>query len=1004
MKSAPKRRSVSAAKSARVRALRPRAGRRETPPRPPAPPPQVLRLDVSVRADLLDPAGRDARAALAQVGLPHLESLGAVRLRRVYFLEGLLDLDAQARAIQALTDRVLDVAAFGPPAPPPSGTVEVSVMRRSGVSDPEAETARGLLRSLGLAVTQVKTARVYRVETPASIEALGGAARRALGNDVIEEVLAGAPATYHFPHPLPVQAARLEVPLRALGDEALVALSRQMGLSLSLVEMRAVEAHFQRLKREPTEIELETVAQTWSEHCKHKTLAGAVTMTEGGVTRAFKNLLKETVFAATQRLAKPWCWSVFQDNAGVIDFDGRDGVCMKVETHNHPSAIEPYGGAGTGIGGVIRDILGTGLGARPVANTDVFCFGPPDLPDSEVPKGAMHPLRLLKGVVAGVRDYGNRMGIPTVNGAIVFDARYVGNPVVYAGCVGLIPKRYVKKAARPGDLIVAFGGRTGRDGIHGATFSSVELSAQSETVSSGAVQIGDAITEKKVLDVLLQARDQGWFHAVTDCGAGGFSSAVGEMGAEVGAEVDLAAAPLKYPGLKAFEIWISEAQERMVAAVPRAKWKRFAALCASEGVEAFVLGRFTRNHRLVVRHGKTLLADLTMEFLHEGLPKVSREACYAAPALEEPTVLVKPSYDGDLAALLRMPQIGSKEWVVRQYDHEVQSGAVVRPFMGAQQGPSDAAVLAPTLGSRRGLVLANGINPAYGDIDPYAMAFLAVDEALRNAVAVGADPARIAILDNFTWGSCSRPETLGTLVKAAEGCRDAALLYGTPFISGKDSLNNEFRTEDGRLIVVPATLLISALGVIADVRKTTTLEAKRAGDAIVLVGLTKDELGGGHWYRLKGVLGANVPQVTKDAPRTLKAVSLAVRKGLVNAAHDLSEGGLAVAAAEMAFAGDLGLTLELGALPVEGTLDDPRLLFSESPTRFLLEVPPEKAAALGVLLLKARVPHAVIGTVTAEPRLRIRGRLGEHDVLSSSTADLRQAWRSALPLPTEVPS
>lgn len=959
----------------------------------------VLRLELRVRDDLLDPAGRSARAALQQAGL---RGLGSVRVLRTYFLEGPLDAEGRRRAAQALGDAVLDVASFGRPRAAPRGVHEVTVMRRAGVSDPEAETARRLLQSLGLCVAQVKAARTYRVQGRVPRAALVAAAARALGNEVIEEVLAGAPATYRFPHPTPAVAQRVEVLLRTLDGEALLALSRRMGLSLSRVEMEAVQAHFRTLGREPTDVELETVAQTWSEHCKHKTLGGAVRMTEGGTVRTFRNLLKETVFAATQRLAKPWCWSVFKDNAGVIDFDGTDGVCMKVETHNHPSAIEPYGGAGTGIGGVIRDILGTGLGARPVANTDVFCFGPPDLPQGKVPKGCMHPLRLLKGVVSGVRDYGNRMGIPTVNGAILFDPRYVGNPVVYAGCVGILPRRFVRKGARPGDLVVAFGGRTGRDGIHGATFSSEELSAESETVSSGAVQIGDAITEKKVLDVLLQARDRGWFHAVTDCGAGGFSSAVGEMGADLGADVDLSTAPLKYPGLKAFEVWISEAQERMVAAVPPRAWKAFQRLCASEDVEAFALGRFTRDHRLVVRHGRTVLARLSMEFLHEGLPRVQRDACWTPPRLAEPRPRAKASWTADLAAVLRMPQVGSKEWVVRQYDHEVQSGAVVRPFMGPHGGPSDAAVLAPKLGSRRGIVLSNGINPAYGDIDPHQMALLAVDEALRNAVAVGADPARVAILDNFTWGSCSRPETLGALVKAAEGCRDAALLYGTPFISGKDSLNNEFRTEDGRVIVVPPTLLVSALGVIDDVRKTVTLEAKRPGARIVVVGRTRDELGGSHWYRLQGWLGARVPTVQPDAPRVLAAVSRAIRAGLVLSAHDLSEGGLAVAAAEMAFSGHHGLDLDLRALPVQGRLDDARRLFSESPTRLLLEVDAARLPALRRLLRDARAPHAVLGTVTQEPVLRVRSSRGRRDAIHSPTEVLRKAWRSALPVPTET--
>jgi phosphoribosylformylglycinamidine synthase len=774
-----------------------------------------------------------------------------------------------------------------------------------------------------------------------------------------------------------------------------------MGLSLSRAEMEAIRAHFRALGREPTDVELETLAQTWSEHCKHKTLAGAVRMRDEDGSREYGNLLKETIFAATERLDRPWCWSVFRDNAGVIDFDGVDGVCMKVETHNHPSAIEPYGGAGTGVGGVIRDVLGTGKGARPVANTDVFCFGPPDLPSGEVPRGCLPPLRILRGVVSGVRDYGNRMGIPTVNGAICFDPRYVGNPVVYCGCVGILPRKDVRKAARPGDFVVAFGGRTGRDGIHGATFSSVGLHAKSETVSSGAVQIGDAITEKKVRDVLLRARELGLFHAVTDCGAGGFSSAVGEMGEETGADVDLAAAPLKYPGLTPAETWISEAQERMVAAVPPAKWPRFRDLCASEDVEAVVLGKFTRNRRLKVRHGKTRVADLEMEFLHHGLPRRARDASWTRPALEEPEVPAGRSPADDLLALLRMPQIGSKEWVIRQYDHEVQAGAVVRPLAGPHHGPSDGAVVAPKLGSRRGIVLANGINPAYGDLDPYAMALLAVDEAIRNAVCVGADPARLAILDNFTWGSCDDPEVMGAIVRAAEGCRDAALLFGTPFVSGKDSLHNEFRTEDGRRIRVPHTLLVSALGVIPDVRRTATLDLKRPGDLVYVVGATWNECGGSHWYRLLGALGRNVPVVRRSAPKAMRVVSSLVRRGLVRAAHDPSEGGLAVAAAEMAFAGPHGLSLDLWQVPGDAE-GEARLLFSETPTRFLLEVDPKRAAVVEAALAKAGVPFGRAGEVTAEPVLRVRSRTGNRDALQVPTADLRAAWRSALDLDREA--
>ncbi len=964
----------------------------------------VHRVEVAIRPGEFDPAGTEAAHALVAAGL---SSVADVRVVRVWFLEGDLDVEALDRAARGVLanpvldrfalDETLDVRLATEP------SVAITVARRAGVTQPEAESARVALAHLGVSVGRVHAARTFLVATREGTERVLAAARDALGNDVIEEVCAGRPIDHAFPAPATVPAKRRTVPLRRADDATLVHLSATMGLSLSLEEMRTIQAWFRDRRREPTDVELETLAQTWSEHCKHKTLTGPIRMRDERGERRYENLLKETIFEATRRLDRAWCWSVFRDNAGVIQFDGDLGVCMKVETHNHPSAIEPYGGAGTGIGGVIRDILGTGLGARPIANTDVFCFGDPRTPPADVPRGCLHPARLLKGVVAGVRDYGNRMGIPTVNGAICFDPDYVGNPVVYAGCVGLVPRAFVAKAARPGDAIVAFGGRTGRDGIHGATFSSAELTSESETVSSGAVQIGDAITEKKVLDVLLQARDRGWFTAITDCGAGGFSSAIGEMGEATGAEVDLSRAPLKYPGLLPFEIWISEAQERMVAAVPPNHVEDVLSLCASEDVEAVVLGRFTDDRRLVVRHGAETLADLEMAFLHDGLPRPERAATYTAPQAKEARRRPRARYDRDVLALLAMPQIASKEWVIRQYDHEVQAGAVVRSTTGPHDGPTDAAVIAPVLGSRRGIVLSNGLNPAYGRLDPYGLALLAVDEALRNAVAVGADPKRIALLDNFTWGRCERPETLGALVRAAEGCRDAALLYGTPFISGKDSLNNEFRTGDGRLIVVPPTLLISALGVIGDVRRTTTSDWKRAGHAVVLVGATHDELGGSHWLRLSGELGCTLPEVRDTAPKVLAAVARLIRSGVVHAAHDLSEGGLAVAAAEMTIGSTLGAAIDLSKVPGT-TKDDATRLFAESATRFLLEIHASEVRQAVATLKKAGAAAARIGIVTLEPTLLIRGRDGTTSVdrVRLAADRLRTAWRSALPADDRV--
>ena len=695
--------------------------------------------------------------------------------------------------------------------------------------------------------------------------------------------------------------------------------------------------------------------------------------------------------------------SVFVDNAGIIRFDEENNIVFKVETHNHPSALEPYGGANTGIGGVIRDPMGTGMGAKPICNTDVFCFAPPDTANNAVPQGALHPRRVMQGVVSGVRDYGNRMGIPTVNGAIYFDPRYLGNPLVYCGNVGIIPRDKSFKEPRAGDYIVAIGGRTGRDGIHGATFSSAELTHESESLSGGAVQIGNAITEKMVLDIILQARDRGLYHAITDCGAGGFSSAVGEMGEKIGAEVWLDRAPVKYEGLSYTEIWISEAQERMILSVGPDQWEGFSALCASEGVEATILGKFVPTGRLTLKYGDREVADLAMEFLHDGRPPVVREAVYTPPALCE--LKIGTAKTGDFAEiltrLLGSLNIASKHWVIRQYDHEVQGGSVIKPLVGVNNdGPSDAAVLRPVLASRRGIVVGCGMNPNYGDFDTYHMAASAIDEAVRNCVAVGADPTRIAILDNFCWGNTDRPQTLGSLVRAALACHDLAVELGTPFISGKDSLNNEFRYADdnGReqSISIPPSLLISALGQVDDVSRCVTMDLKEVDNWIYIVGTTANELGGSHFARVLGLEGGQVPRVDPAmAKRTFAAVHHAISAGLVCSCHDLSEGGLAVAIAEMAFAGGLGAAIDLKQTP-HSLVDDPDLdailLFSESNTRFLCEIPNVAASAFEKQL--AGVPYARLGKVIAEPVLKISR--GSRTLIDAETMTLKRAWQAPL--------
>ncbi len=960
---------------------------------------------------------REAQRIAQEIHELGLAETLSLNFARGYLVQGPLNhAAATALAHRLLADPVTErtvVALVGQESlaePPGDAGQLVHVLPKPGVMDPVAQSTADAARDAGLAVEEVRTLKKFWLPDLGETT-LQQICRRALSNDSVEQVIVGPLEMEQLDVGSAYTFEPLTVPIRELDDAGLQRLSSEGQLYLTLVEMQTIAAHFQQLGREPTDIELESIAQTWSEHCSHKTLAGrihyrgpAADGTPEGDDRQYENMLKETIFAATQQIrktlgAEDWCVSVFQDNAGVVTFDEAYHVCFKVETHNHPSALEPYGGANTGIGGVIRDPLGTGMGAKPVCNTDVFCFAPPETDPASLPPGVLHPRRVINGVVAGVRDYGNRMGIPTVNGAVYFDRRYLGNPLVYCGNVGILPVGMEDKAVIADDYIVAIGGRTGRDGIHGATFSSAELTSESESLSGGAVQIGNAITEKMVADVLLQARDRQLFHAVTDCGAGGFSSAVGEMGEELGAEVWLDRAPLKYDGLSYTEIWISEAQERMVLSVPPEKWDALRELCESEGVEATVIGRFVDSGRLRLLYRDQVVGDLAMRFLHEGRPPVIRDAVYHPVVEQEMEIppLDAPAHASQLTKILGSLNVASKHWIIRQYDHEVQGGSVVKPLVGPQcNGPSDAAVVRPRLQSRRGLVVSCGMNPHYGDFDTYHMAASAIDEAVRNAVAVGADPAKIAILDNFCWGYTDRPETLGSLVRAAIACQDIALALGTPFVSGKDSLNNEFSFLDAagekQTIAIPPSLLISALGQIADVRTAVTMDLKESGNAIYLVGETKNELGGSHLGLVNGWKGGHAPQVEATAAAPIfAAVHQAIQSGTVRSCHDLSEGGLAVAAAEMAFAAGLGLELDLAE--VAAPLPSPtHALFSESNTRFLIEVAAEQTDRFEQCL--AEQPCRRLGRVVTAPELTIR--CGEAITLQTDLAPCQRAWLEPL--------
>jgi phosphoribosylformylglycinamidine synthase II len=959
------------------------------------------RVEVKQKDGVTDPIGKSVARDIIDLGF----DVSQVRVVAVFLLEGDISRD-EARRIgdELLVDPIVEQYSFDLKLPLQSATRHVvEIAYNPGVMDPvEASTLKGI-RDLGVTgITAVRTARQYHIDGKLTAQQIASITSRVLMNKLIQHVVrdpSHVPATLGVAAPSALKFDVIIVDLIGANDKKLSEISAGGQLYLNLNEMRAIQDHFKKEGRNPTDVELETIAQTWSEHCRHKTFRGTIRYREGKNARPkiIRSLFKTAIAAATLKLNKKWCVSVFHDNAGVIAFDKDYHVCFKVETHNHPSALEPFGGANTGVGGVIRDTLGTGLAAKPLCNTDVFCFAPPDMPLADLPSGTLHPKRVMKGVIAGVRDYGNKMGIPTVNGAIVFDKHFAGNPLVFCGNIGLIPRGKEIKRVNKGDLIVAVGGRTGRDGIHGATFSSGELTSESETISSGAVQIGNPIEEKKVQDALLKAREAGLYSAITDCGAGGFSSAVGEMGEKTGARVDLDRAPLKYQGLKYHEIWISESQERMVMSVPPKNIEALLKIFADENVEAVVLGEFDGGGRLQLFFHGQQVADLAMSFMHDGLPNIIKEAVYHKPVLKAEK-LSKTGHQGlteSLCTALSHYNVASKESVIRVYDHEVQGTSVVKPLVGvASDGPSDAAVIRGRLDSRRGIAVSNGINVRYGMIDPFWMAASCIDEAIRQIIAVGGSLDRIALLDNFCWGNPDKPDRLGSLVRCAQGCYKAAVAFGTPFISGKDSLYNEY-TQKGKSLAIPGTILISAIGIVEDVGKSVTMDFKKAGNSIYVIGTTYDELGGSIYLENSGQLGLHVPQVNfKTAVKIYEAVSRATKAGLIASLHDCSEGGAAVALAEMSFAGGLGATVLLKKLPFKGKhRREDVMLFSESNSRLIAEVAPGHEKALAKIF--KGVPFAKVGTVEESPELIVYG-LKDQPVINARIDELKEIWKSPL--------
>ncbi len=758
--------------------------------------------------------------------------------------------------------------------------------------------------------------------------------------------------------------------------------SRRGPLGLSLHYLKAIQKYFANEGRPATDVELETLAQTWSEHCKHTIFASPIDDVKDGL---YKHYIKRaTKEIRASRGKDDICVSVFSDNAGAIIFDDNWLITDKVETHNSPSALDPFGGAITGIVGVNRDCIGFGMGAKPVINRYGYCLADPRsnpkyFRDKNCTNAVLSPETIMNGVIKGVNEGGNCSGIPTPQGFTYFDDRYVGKPLVFVGTIGLIPrvindKPGHEKCAQPGDKIIMIGGRVGRDGIHGATFSSVALDEGSPAT---AVQIGDPITQKKMSDAIIkELREKGWYTAITDNGAGGLSSSVCEMAEQSGGfRVDLETVPLKYHGMAPWEIWISESQERMTMAVPPQHTDKVIALLAKRGAEATVIGEYTDSGRAHITWNGDTIMDMSMEFLHDGIPETPLTTKYDLCGEDEPQITEPSDYGQTLLTIMGRLNVCSKEFISTQYDHNVQGSAVLGPLQGSGRVYAEASITKPVLSSPKGVVLSQGLFPRYSDIDTGAMAAAGLDGAVRNAVAAGVDFKQLALLDNICWCSSDEPERLGQLKRAIKAIYDLAVLYQTPFISGKDSMFNDFKGYDENgdevKISAPPTLLVSSIGVIPNVQNSISLVPKASGDLIYLLGETKDELGGGEYYDELGHIGQNVPQT--DGATNLKLYELysaAAAKNLITSAMALGYGGLGVTLAKKAIAGKLGMDIDLSSFD----LRNDKMLFSESTGRILVTIAPDQEEEFKQAFVSFDEIHK-IGIITNSDNLNINNTL-----------------------------
>lgn len=909
------------------------------------------------------------------IGIAGLER---VKTAKVYRLEGATEAEAKRLAETLLSESIDQVYTLNEPLITDTPQV-IEVAYKPGVMNPEAVSIKKAAKDLGIELEAADSSTEYGFYGSVDVDEVRGIVDRLLVNKTVERVVTEKPETLIIAgEPGTVNV----IPIITASPEDLMALSKDK-LFLDEQEMRTVQVYFAELGRDPTDCELEIIAARWSEHCGHKTFKAIVE--RDGVR---KRPLFERITVTAEEYFGDLVISAFEDNSGVIRFYDGQAICGKVETHNSPSAIEPYGGAMTGSGGVFRDILGTGQGAKVIISTDMFCFAPPDLDPATLPPGTLHPDYLQRRVVAGVRDYGNRMGIPTNNGSVHYHEDFRAKPTVIVGSYGIIPEeRALKGQAEVNDLVVAIGGRTGRDGIHGATFSSGEMTDRTINVNSSAVQIGNAIEEKRMADAIVEARDRGLIRAITDCGAAGFSSAVGEMGENIGVTVDIAKAPLKYPGLAPWEIWLSESQERMVLAISPRSIEEFLVVCKKYNVEASVLGNFDGRNKLTVKFGDSVVADLDYQFFKNGLPQRIMPAHWEKPNFDDTTPETPSNWVDTLKRVLGHGNVCSKEQIVRQYDHGVQGTNALPPFSGINfDGPNDAVVLAPVLGKPYGLVKSHGMNPILNRIDPYWGSVWATAEAMANYVAVGGNPDEAVLVNNYIWPFPDE-ESMGSLDRSVDAVVDCMNVLKRPVISGKDSLSSTYRGRDGQVIKIPPVLCMSAFGRIPDVEQTVTSDIKKENSLLYLVGKMDTGMGGSTYYDINGLVGNEVPKADlATLPRVLRGVYRAIKSGDVLSCHDVSEGGVVSAAVEMAFGGDCGVQLDLDL----GVQRPDMFLFNETAGTFIVEVQNEETARK----LFRDLPYIALGKTTQEKQINVK--VGGNELFVVPTDELKQAWQEPL--------